>query len=104
MEIILTSPLGIVPRDLEYTYPAAHYDIPVTGDWSEIEKQHLENDLLDFFKKIDPSIPLLGYLKGTERDILIKVCDKFARHLTVLEDTSSSLTRRQSQECLRRSF
>ncbi|MFX0184181.1 MAG: DUF5591 domain-containing protein, partial [Candidatus Hodarchaeota archaeon] len=40
-EVILTSPLGVVPRNLEYTYPAAHYDIPVTGDWNDIEKKHL---------------------------------------------------------------
>ncbi|HIE31614.1 MAG TPA: tRNA-ribosyltransferase [Methanosarcinales archaeon] len=33
-EIILTSPLGIVPRELETMYPAAHYDIAVTGQWS----------------------------------------------------------------------
>ena len=36
-EIIITSPIGIVPRELEYTYPAAHYDVPVTGDWDKIE-------------------------------------------------------------------
>ena len=33
-EIILTSPLGVVPRELETVYPAAHYDIAVTGEWS----------------------------------------------------------------------
>jgi archaeosine synthase len=33
-EIILTSPLGVVPRELETVYPAAHYDIAVTGQWS----------------------------------------------------------------------
>ncbi len=33
-EVIVTSPLGTVPRELELVYPAAHYDIPVTGDWS----------------------------------------------------------------------
>ncbi|MBD3192212.1 MAG: hypothetical protein GF308_16345 [Candidatus Heimdallarchaeota archaeon] len=38
-EIILTSPLGVVPRELELVYPAAHYDIPVTGTWSHEEKQ-----------------------------------------------------------------
>jgi archaeosine synthase len=32
-EVILTSPLGAVPRELERMYPAAHYDIPVSGDW-----------------------------------------------------------------------
>ena len=36
-EVIVTSPLGLVPRELERSYPAAHYDIPVTGDWSRDE-------------------------------------------------------------------
>ena len=39
-EVVLTSPLGMVPRELERTYPAAHYDIPVTGEWfpEEVER------------------------------------------------------------------
>lgn len=32
-EVIVTSPLGIVPRELETVYPAQQYDIPVTGHW-----------------------------------------------------------------------
>ncbi|MDX1612022.1 MAG: DUF5591 domain-containing protein, partial [Candidatus Thermoplasmatota archaeon] len=31
--VTLTSPLGGVPEELEHAYPAAHYDIPVTGSW-----------------------------------------------------------------------
>jgi archaeosine synthase len=31
---IVTSPLGVVPEELERVFPAAHYDIPVTGDWA----------------------------------------------------------------------
>ena len=30
-ELILTSPLALVPRELEEVYPAASYDVPVTG-------------------------------------------------------------------------
>tara|TARA_B110001452_G_scaffold265745_1_gene271047 strand:+ start:2141 stop:3838 length:1698 start_codon:yes stop_codon:yes gene_type:complete len=39
-EVMVTSPLGLVPRDLEEVWPAGHYDIPVTGDWTndEIER------------------------------------------------------------------
>ena len=39
-EVVLTSPLGAVPRELERTYPAAQYDIPVSGDWfpDELER------------------------------------------------------------------
>lgn len=36
-EVIVTSPLGLVPRDLEEVWPAGHYDIPVTGDWTRDE-------------------------------------------------------------------
>jgi archaeosine synthase len=44
-EVILTSPLGIVPRELELAYPAQHYDIPVTGIWYEEEKAVVRNQL-----------------------------------------------------------
>lgn len=38
--VVLTSPLGVVPVELEELYPAAHYDIPVTGEWypEELER------------------------------------------------------------------
>lgn len=36
--VSVTSPLGLVPRELEDTYPARHYDIPVTGEWDEAER------------------------------------------------------------------
>lgn len=48
-EVMVTSPLGLVPRDLEEVWPAAHYDIPVTGEWSldEVAKtQELLNSLI----------------------------------------------------------
>lgn len=37
-ELILTSPLGLVPRELEAVYPAAHYDVPVSGYWDREEQ------------------------------------------------------------------
>ena len=49
-EVMVTSPLGLVPRDLEETWPASHYDIPVTGEWSldEIERtSHMLKSLLE---------------------------------------------------------
>ena len=36
--VSVTSPLGVVPRELEDTYPARPYDIPVTGEWDEAER------------------------------------------------------------------
>lgn len=37
--VSVTSPLGVVPRELEDTFPARHYDIPVTGQWDEEERR-----------------------------------------------------------------
>lgn len=36
--VSVTSPLGVVPRELEDVYPARHYDIPVTGEWDATER------------------------------------------------------------------
>lgn len=49
-EVIVTSPLGLVPRELELTYPAASYDISVTGDWFEDEKQMIQTQLETFLQ------------------------------------------------------
>jgi archaeosine synthase len=50
-EVIVTSPLGVVPRELELLYPASQYDIPVTGDWDCFERSMISGMLehLDSF-------------------------------------------------------
>ncbi len=50
-EVILTSPLGIVPRELENFYPAAHYDISVTGYWDREEREMLQSMLDEYLAK-----------------------------------------------------
>ncbi len=40
-EVIVTSPLGVVPRELDALYPANSYDIPVTGEWKCEEKRFI---------------------------------------------------------------
>ena len=37
--VSVSSPIGLVPRELEDVYPARQYDIPVTGDWTEPERK-----------------------------------------------------------------
>jgi len=44
-EVIITSPLGLVPRELDVFYPANAYDIPVTGEWNCQEKQMIRSML-----------------------------------------------------------
>ena len=48
--VSVTSPLGLVPRELEFCYPAAHYDIAVTGKWSPSEVEMLRAQL----SKLEP--------------------------------------------------
>ena len=43
--VSVTSPLGLVPRELEFCYPAAHYDIAVTGKWNASEIEMLKSQL-----------------------------------------------------------
>lgn len=50
-ELILTSPMGIVPRELEAIYPAGHYDIPVTGYWDREEREFIAASLARYLEK-----------------------------------------------------
>ena len=50
-ELILTSPLALVPRELEEAYPAASYDVPVTGRWDREERAWLTTCLEAYLKK-----------------------------------------------------
>ncbi|MDD3976720.1 archaeosine synthase subunit alpha [Methanomicrobium antiquum] len=50
-EIIITSPLGIVPRELERMYPAGHYDVPVTGYWDGEERAFITDAIARYFEK-----------------------------------------------------
>lgn len=50
-ELILTSPLALVPRELEEAYPAASYDVPVTGRWDREEREWLTGCLEAYLKK-----------------------------------------------------
>jgi len=57
-ELIVTSPMGLVPRELELVYPVSSYDIPVTGIWDEDEKKMIRNLLTKYLKsnKYDKTI------------------------------------------------
>lgn len=67
-EVMLTSPLGLVPRELEGVYPAAHYDTPVTGHWSREEKEIAVRLLGDYMKKAKTDV--IAHVDGAYRDIV----------------------------------
>jgi archaeosine synthase len=50
-ELIVTSPLGLVPRELECVYPAGHYDVPVTGYWDAEECAVITAILVRYFRR-----------------------------------------------------
>ncbi len=50
-ELIVTSPLGLVPRETEIAYPAMHYDVPVTGYWDHEETAVLADILRRYVEK-----------------------------------------------------
>jgi archaeosine synthase alpha-subunit len=50
-ELIVTSPIGLVPRELETIYPAGHYDVPVTGYWDAEECAVISKTLAQYFTK-----------------------------------------------------
>jgi archaeosine synthase alpha-subunit len=43
--VSVSSPIGLVPRELEDVPPARHYDIPVTGEWEESERAYVRAGL-----------------------------------------------------------
>ncbi|MBT8507276.1 pseudouridine synthase [Methanomicrobiaceae archaeon CYW5] len=49
-EVIITSPLGVVPRELELMYPAGHYDVPVTGYWDREEQAFVTKILARYLR------------------------------------------------------
>jgi len=49
--VTLTSPLGVVPMELEATYPAQQYDTPVTGHWSGEEVRVVGDALAAFLER-----------------------------------------------------
>lgn len=74
--VSMTSPIGVVPQELELTYPAQHYDSVVTGRWSEDEKEFLTAVLGRYlernsYPRVIAHVPDEGY-----RDICERVADR----------------------------
>ncbi|MCM1987401.1 archaeosine synthase subunit alpha [Methanococcoides seepicolus] len=77
-EVILTSPLGIVPRELEMTYPAAHYDTVVTGYWDAEEIKWVSACLRDYLSKHSYS-HVVAHVEGAYREI----CEIVSEQLSI---------------------
>lgn len=94
-EVIITSPLGIVPRELDTFYPANSYDIPVTGEWKPEEKQFIRDMLSRLLEQ--------GYDKvishlGEDTDLIRGLCEM---EETVVGDPTSPASLTKLDETLR---
>ncbi len=78
-ELIVTSPVGLVPRELENSYPARFYDIPVIGLWYEDEKLMMKNLLKNYLKKNQ-----YDYIIGYYPDDLNFISDILPENSTVI--------------------
>lgn len=62
-ELIITSPLGLVPRELECVYPAMHYDVPVTGYWDAEECAYI-SDIVARYLTLHKYERVIAHLEG----------------------------------------
>ncbi|MFB6132551.1 MAG: archaeosine synthase subunit alpha [Halanaeroarchaeum sp.] len=72
--VSMTSPIGVVPQELELTYPAQHYDSVVTGRWSAGEIEMVGDVLEAYLDRTDYSrvvahVPEHGYRDAVERAV-----------------------------------
>jgi archaeosine synthase len=70
--VSMTSPIGVVPQELELTYPAQHYDTVVTGDWTATEREFVASVLEAYlqrneYPRIVAHVPNEGYRDICER-------------------------------------
>ncbi|MCL4326462.1 MAG: DUF5591 domain-containing protein [Candidatus Thermoplasmatota archaeon] len=85
-ELMITSPLSVVPRELENYYPAMNYDTPVTGYWDEIEKK-VTSDVLENYLKRNKYKNAIIHLHGGE--VFVKeVVEKYVDNVHVSSDNN----------------
>lgn len=95
-EVIITSPLGIVPRELETFYPANAYDIPVTGEWKLEEKEFIRGMLEGLLSSHSYDVVISHLGPGHEfLDGLVEMED------TVVGDPTSPASLRNLESALR---
>jgi archaeosine synthase len=67
-EVIISSPVGVVPRELELMYPAAHYDTPVTGHWDMEERAWVGGCLKNYLQK-NKYKNIIAHVHGAYKEI-----------------------------------
>jgi archaeosine synthase len=92
-EVIMTSPLALVPRELENLYPACCYDTTLTGHWSQEEREVLARAIRSYAAKFN------GEVLCYAGEAYAEVCDSLgievvAREALLAEDSLKALEER----------
>ncbi len=95
-EIILTSPLGAIPRQLEDIYPVNSYDISVTGEWDNEEITIASNMLISLLEKFDESIPILCHVKDSGYFKIIENARSKIKNKIYFTEVKKNLTSNES--------
>jgi archaeosine synthase len=99
-ELILTSPLGIVPRELEVLYPAAFYDIPVTGYWDAEERAWVASCLRAYLERNAGNyVQIVAHLSGAYKELCSGVADELGMDVEYTCEEGEDVT---SKEALNR--
>ncbi len=95
-EIILTSPLGAIPRQLEDIYPVNSYDISVTGEWDNEEITIASNMLISLLEKFDENIPILCHVKDSGYVKIIENARSKIKNKIYFTEVTNNLTSNES--------
>ena len=92
----ITSPIGVVPQELELTYPAQHYDTVVTGRWTEGEKSFVAEVLRRYlarneYPRIIAHVPedYREIVERVERDLDLDIEYTVEDHPTTVDSISN---------------
>ncbi|MCG3215538.1 MAG: DUF5591 domain-containing protein [Candidatus Heimdallarchaeota archaeon] len=72
-ELIVTSPLSVVPRELEGIFPAKFYDIPVAGQWTSKEISITATLLNDILKRYSKDAIIINHMSGEGYKDIIQI-------------------------------
>jgi archaeosine synthase len=98
-EAILTSPLGVIPRELERIFPIANYDIPVTGDWDAEELRLAAGALVEHLSKYPEDAVVVAHVSGGYRQVMSEAEDRIVQTL-IYTDSAESATSRDALSSL----
>ncbi|WP_370004871.1 DUF5591 domain-containing protein [Methanothermobacter sp. KEPCO 2] len=93
-ELILTSPFGICPREMENTHPISSYDVSTTGEWSHEEKKLSGKLLRDYVGDLD----VIAHVDGGYLEVCEEYLDSFTPTATTSRPASPEAIHRLGRE------